>query len=131
MANQSTTLSAERLEELLAIEEKAKYEESLTKQKYGAGCYLRPSKYDKGFYGILSVPYVTDNKELVEYKDGKYDRVAVNPEMAQFEVTASPNKDGSMSLRYSKIYVPKKKTEDKIAEKTPSVKEETPDNVEF
>ena len=132
MANQSTTLSAERLQELLAIEEKAKYEESLTKQRYGAGCYLRPSKYVKGsFYGILSVPYVTDNKELVEYKDGQYDRVAVNPEMAQFEVTASPNKDGSMSLRYSKIYVPKKKTEDKVVEKTPPAKEETPDSVEF
>ncbi len=131
MANQSTTLSAERLQELLAIEEKAKYEESLTKQKYGAGCYLRPSKYGNGFYGVLSVPYVTDDKELVEYKEGQYDRVAVNPEMEQFNVTLSPNKNGSYSLRYSKIYVPKDKTEDKVAEKTPPAKEETPDSVEF
>ena len=126
MANQSTTLSAERLQELLAIEEKAKYEEALTKQEYGAGAYLKPSKYGNGFYGVLSVPYVTDNKELVEYKDGQYDRGAVNPEMEQFNITLSPNKNGTMSLRYSKIYVPKDKTEDKVAEK-----EETPDSVEF
>ena len=109
------SLTQDQLKDLLELQAQEKKKAELKQDPYGAGAYFRPepkdSEFTRAYSGIISVPMVNPDNSFLDYKNAEgYSRIARDSEVQQFWADIYVNKDGSLSLRFTSVYDPNKKS---------------------